>query len=250
MRSARIVAPRRSLSRRIPQQFRAEIRKYAEHTGLALWAWNSLHANLFILFWFITARGSDFYHKTAHGIWHEIQSDSTQRSMLLNVARAELDKSQHLLTRIEWLIRVVDKIARYRNIITHTPAIFSPHFRLRPAADPAATRNVAKERFNQISHAEFWRALIGDLNALTLYAQAIAWEIPEWTRRGTLPRRPRLLSLARIEEIEAQITRISQLEARSLLQSPSRGKRKPGLASAYVVKRGRSTNRRKAPPVC
>lgn len=60
-------------------------------TGLALWAWNSLHANLFMIFWFLLARGHpEGIREMAAGIWHQIQNDSTQREMLLSVARSQL----------------------------------------------------------------------------------------------------------------------------------------------------------------
>jgi hypothetical protein len=70
--------------RRLPSAFAKEIRAYAARTGLAAWAWNALHANLFTMFWFLISQGNASYHATAHRIWHTIQNDSTQREMLLN----------------------------------------------------------------------------------------------------------------------------------------------------------------------
>jgi len=240
-----IIHQRHTLSRRINRQFSKEIREYAARTGLALWSWNGLHANMFLIFWFITARGHDFYHETAHSLWHAIQNDSTQREMLLKVAIAELADDQRLLMKIRWLITVTGKLGRYRNIAAHTHAIFSPQFEILPVADASAAREGARKAFNEIKHDQFWRALSGDLNALTLYARAIAFRILGWTPPTPLPHRPKLRSLEQIVQIENQINRLAQLEAHSLPQSPSRGKRKSSLSAAYVVKRGKSTNRSK-----
>jgi hypothetical protein len=226
----RIIRKPRALSRKLPMGFSKEIRQFAAHTGLAMWAWNSLHANLFLIFWFLSARGHDFYHATAYSMWHAIQNDSTQRDMLLNVARAELTEQQSLLRRIIWLVKTANQLSSYRNIAAHTPAIFSPHFRFLPAADPTAAREGARKKFNEIKHDDFWRTLTGDLNSLSLYAGAVAFEILGWNPREPLPHRPRLRSLAHIAQIEGQIGRLAQSEAHSLRQSASRRKRTPELA--------------------
>jgi hypothetical protein len=75
MRKAEIVKRKpRALSRRLPAGFTTEIRHYATHTGLAVWAWNSLHGNLFLIFWFLTGREREM----AHCIWHSTNNDSTE----------------------------------------------------------------------------------------------------------------------------------------------------------------------------
>ena len=56
-------------SRRLPRDYAPLIRRYASQTGLALWAWNSLHANVFVLFWFISTP-KEVGRELAHGIWH------------------------------------------------------------------------------------------------------------------------------------------------------------------------------------
>lgn len=243
---ARIITRKHVLSRRINRQFSKEIRQYATRTGLALWSWNSLHGNMFLIFWFLTARGHDFYHETAYSMWHAIQNDSTQREMLLNVANAELSKNNRLLAKIRWLVKIANQLAHYRNIAAHTHAIFSPQFQIIPVADATASREAARKRFNEIKHDQFWRSLSGDLNSLSLYARAIAFHILGWNDPpAPLPHRPRLRSLAQIDRIEGQIGRLAQSEANSLPQSPSRRKRKSGLSAAYVLDRNKSTNRRK-----
>jgi hypothetical protein len=223
----RIIKGQHALSRRLPPGFAKEIRRYASQTGLALWAWNSLHANLFLIFWYLSARGHDFYRDTAYGVWHAIQNDSTQREMLVNVAKAELAGRKQLLRRIVWLVRMANSLSIYRNIAAHTPAIFSPRLRYLPAADPSAARESARKRFNEIKHDKFWRSLTGDLNALSLYASAIFLHISGLVPPEPLPHRPKLRSLVQISQIEGQIGRISRSVVQTRQQSALRRKRKP-----------------------
>lgn len=211
----------------MPRGFSHEIRQYAARTGLAVWAWNSLHANLFTLFWFIASRGQPLYHTTAHRIWHTIQNDTTQREMLLNVANANLAFNKTMLQRVRWIIKTTNSLSTYRNIAAHTPAAFSPYLQDRPAADPFAARDQARKRFLEIKHDQFWRVLVGDLNALSAYTAGVAVEISQPGFGGTLPHRPRMQSLAQIARIEGQISRLAQSEARSHQQFASQLKRRP-----------------------
>jgi hypothetical protein len=178
---------------------------------------------------------------TAHRIWHTIQNDSTQREMLLNVAKAHLAFQPALLEPIQWIIKTAYRLAIYRNIAAHTPAVFSPYFRERPAAEPVSTRDPMRKSFNEIKHDEFWRLLLGDANALSAYTAAVATEIPQPGLGGPLPRKPRMRCLARIDRIEGQISRIAQSEERYRQQFASRliqrveGRR--GRTSASALKR-------------
>jgi hypothetical protein len=75
------------------------------HTGLALWAWNSLHANLFLIFWYLIRGGYPrMTRTTAHRIWHTIQNDSAQREMLLGAAQTDARVNSELLARVIWLV--------------------------------------------------------------------------------------------------------------------------------------------------
>src|ERR1700730_7797469 len=114
-------SPTPMLSRRLPKEFAASIRQYAMHTGLAIWAWNLLHANLFLIFWHLIRGGRPGMSRaTAHRIWHVIQSDSTQRDMLLRVAQTDSNITTELLARIAWLIKTTNELSAYRNIVAHT----------------------------------------------------------------------------------------------------------------------------------
>lgn len=222
----------RAVSRRLPAAYSKLIRQYAMQTGLAVWAWNSLHANLFTMFWFLLGRGRPEGMKpTVESVWHQIQNDSTQRTMLLSVARSELGARKQMLRRVEWLINVAGRLSAYRNIVAHTPAIFSPYMVAIPIADPTAAREQARLRFNEIKHDEFWRKLTGDLNALAQYAHRLAFDIYRPGFDGPLPHRPKLRSLEQIQRIEGQIGRLAQSAAPPHPQSSYRQRRRSSRAS-------------------
>lgn len=213
------------MSRDLPAEFADDIRAYAARTGLALWAWNSLHASLFLMFWFIIAKGNDFYQETARRIWNTLQSDSTQREMLLSVAIANLHHRRDVLKNIKWIIDTTNTLRTYRNIAAHAPIVFSPYLEYRPDIDVASTHDKARMRFREIKHDEFWDLLIGDLNALARYAGAIAFEIYRPGFGGPLPDRPDMLCVEQIRHIDAQINRLAQIEERSHQRFASQRKR-------------------------
>jgi hypothetical protein len=189
----------------------------------------SLHANLFLIFWFLLSRRQDSYAGTAHAIWGTIQNDSTQREMLLNVIDAELMQWKTLHRRARWLVQTTNRLSTYRNIAAHTATIFSHYTDIVPTANPTATKIPTLRRFNQIKHEEFWHLLTGDLTALSHYAFFVAFEIhrPGKSIAGEpLPHKPRLRSLAQIDQMEGQIGRLAQSEAQRLQRSSSRRKRK------------------------
>jgi hypothetical protein len=172
-------SPTSTLSRRLPKEFAASIRQYAMHTGLAVWAWNLLHANLFLIFWHLIRGGRPGMSRaTAHRIWHVIQSDSTQRDMLLRVAQTDSNIKTELLARIAWLIKTTNELSAYRNIVAHTPAIFSQYTVRVPLADPSSTRDNARSRFNLIKHDQFWRFLTGAAPLRSAHASATARRAP------------------------------------------------------------------------
>lgn len=77
--------------RRLPSHFTQKVSRHARHIGEIAWAWNSLQANLFQLFHAIVSPKN---HALAYGLWHLIQSDKTQREMVLEAARAGVADKQ------------------------------------------------------------------------------------------------------------------------------------------------------------
>ena len=213
------------LSRRLPRGFEIQIRRYALHTGLASWAWARVHSHLFLIFWFtMSNRNATDGHSTAHSIWNQIQNDSTQREMLLGVIRIRLVDHKQLVDATEWVIKTLNRLSLYRNIIAHTAALFSPYLKRTPAADPAGARIMHRQRFDIIAHDRFWRDLAGDLNALANYSLAIASMMHDPSKPRASLRKPKLLSLAQIDRIDSQISRLVQSKERSRQQPSSKAK--------------------------
>jgi hypothetical protein len=93
-------------SRRLPTEFAADIRQFAAPTGLALRAWNSLHASLFLLFWHLIRGGHPRMTQAAvHRIWHTIQNDTTQREMFLGAVQTDQRVPPTLAIRVVWLVQ-------------------------------------------------------------------------------------------------------------------------------------------------
>jgi hypothetical protein len=189
-----------TMSRRLPLGMEKQINRYAQDIGLMMWAWNRLHAHLFEIFWHLLTKGrATDAHLLANSLWHQIQSDKTQREMLLAAARAELQNNKAALARIEWLCDVVGKLSQGRNVGAHVYAVFSPHSRKRPLADPRANRIRPGQVFELIDHRRFWRALTGDLNVLAHYALRVSR--PIYGFREPWPRRPTLQCPQEIQRI-------------------------------------------------
>ena len=158
--------------------------------------------------------------------------------MVLDVVRIRLIDRGRLVAQIEWLIKKLDKLALYRNIIAHTAALFSPYLTLTPAADPAGARFIHRQRFDNIAHEKFWRDFAGDLNALTSYSFAIVSMMHDPAKPRSSLRRPKLLSLAQIARIEDQINQLAQSKARSRQPPSSKMKLTKKRRNARASKRG------------
>jgi hypothetical protein len=158
----------------------------------------------------------------SRGAPDQIQNDSTQREMLLSVVRTRLFGQTQLVSDVEWLIKTLNRLSLYRNILIHTEAIFSPYMRQAPSASPAGARIASRQRFDIITHDKVWRDLAGDLNSLTAYGfvlSTLMQAVPSPPHSSL--RKPKLLSLEQIDRIEAQISRLAQSKARSRQQSSS-----------------------------
>ena len=206
-------AKRPTVRRRLPPKYAKEIRAYATRIGLVNWAWASLCSNLFVLFWFLLTRPGEVNTRNrAHGIWHTIQSDKTQRDMLSVLAKTEMQDKPKLLEKVLWVIDRAGKLSEFRNIATHVEATFSEQTVSRPAADPISSRTSHENKFNLIEHDRFWKLLAGDMIALSDYAACLVQQLyyaPN-LRPDALPHRPVLRAIPEIQRIESQISRLSQ----------------------------------------
>ena len=164
---------------------------FEEHTkqiGEIIYLWNRLHSQLFMIFWSLTDRKN---HAFASGIWHSIQSDSTQRQMVETAAKLKLGK--RLAGHVAWICKGHERLSRYRNAFAHVG--FYGHYSDGFIPDDLSARKGALELFEEMPKADIFRKLRGDLMALVIYAEDVAMRIFYDIKKAASPwsERPRLL---------------------------------------------------------
>jgi hypothetical protein len=181
-------------------------RRHAERVGKAALAWNELHENLYMIFWFaIGLNGHPAEEQIAHSLWHTIQSDKTQRDMLADSARIKLSKNKSAIDRLSWILKQTNKLSTYRNMAIHTAVVFHKTTGNIPKANPWGNRSESKKRYSAINHERFWKLLIGDLMALSRYTGRLADDLwRPWHKKPSL-RRPILQAVALINQIDNQL---------------------------------------------
>lgn len=130
-------------------------------------------------------------------VWNAINSDSTQRDMMLAAAEAVLDADPAMLRRIDWIKRKADSLGRIRNDAAHLVLDFeiaAPPDKGRLIANPSVT---PKKRLRKLQEAKTlenrFRYVAGDIMALQSYALGVLYKLAD--QRNTLPKRPRLRSV-------------------------------------------------------
>ena len=119
--------------------------------------------------------------------------------------------------RLTWAKSRAARLAEYRNLVAHTGILFNGRQRgkkieMVPYFASHGARPSHKGRLKQIDGFVFWRSLRNDLLKLRDYVESVTLRIMslECSRQGaeflnapkSWPDRPRLPSLARIQEIE------------------------------------------------
>ena len=216
-------------SRKPPGTDAKAFRRHAKRVGMAVLAWNDLHANLYLIFWFLIGpSGHPDEKQVAYGVWHTIQNESTQRDMIKEAATVKLANDRKLLSRITWILEKAERLSPYRNMAAHTAVLFHWITGAAPRPDPWSSRALHRDRYRLIDHDHFWRSLAGDLSALSRYAARLSDDLwrPGHTRSSF--RKPALLSLPLIDRIEGQIGRQKQIAAQSGQPISSRPKARKG----------------------
>jgi hypothetical protein len=129
--------------------------------------------------------------------WHALDSDRSQRRMLL---RAKLKLDDPLLAEIKWLVDNSDYIADQRNIGIHMPLMkyteLDGTFRILPLAmfgNPKAVKMTGRDLVKEYAHYE------RQIRKMFSYAAALSFALtPKHRRRGrpVLPERPKLTALS------------------------------------------------------
>jgi hypothetical protein len=212
------------------------IAKYTSLQGEVVHAANRLHDDFFETFLIAISLGRAekpqamfYFYDHALAIWHVIQSDSSQRQMALQ-AIATVPTKLNLgtaISRLKWAKSKADALASGRNIIAHNPVNFRPQFdgpkgfRLVAAYGSASTRPAHRQRLDMIRGLGLWRSLRDDMLKLGEYVMGVndyiltkrfvSWGLnPLPGMPSSLPHRPRLQSVARLQAIDSQLQAATQ----------------------------------------
>jgi len=153
-----------------------KVKAHALNVGMSAWAWNELHGRMFVLFWFLSENPHDrksVAYEKMHAIWHSVQSDSTQRQMVLAAAEPELRNQPKLFAAIKWAVDQTGELAKYRNAAIHIQTAFDGETS-GPRADAFSAPTAHAARFNSLDHRKFWDDFTGDLVALSHYVGGLA----------------------------------------------------------------------------
>ncbi len=112
----------------------------------------------------------------AHKIWHTLQSDKSQRELLLNAAEpAFAVRCPGLYADLKWAINQADKLGIFRNDTAHTPIWFmgigGDKRYIYP--DMYSSRSQSIQRLMAAPTATTWRKVRGDLYVLATCVEAI-----------------------------------------------------------------------------
>ena len=162
--------------------------------GRVMIAWNALHVMFFNVFRLLAFSGNHFL---ANRIWHTIQSDSTQRTMLKHVLDGLEPKPgrRRFESGLRWALKVTDMLSSDRNDLAHLSYVFYQEGNAIIPDYPAGRISAAQRAIERQGQRVDWRVLCGDLFALARYVMEL--EEGLYSENYTaLPHRPRLRSPA------------------------------------------------------
>lgn len=187
------------------------------------------------------------FYDHAISIWHIIQSDKAQREMAtqaISTVPTKL-KLRPMISRLDWAARQSADFAEYRNLIAHSPIMFSYWYSLKrgklsgkwvPEFSGHGTRPIHRKKLDHIASLRFWEMLRDDLVRLSQYVSALNVQIHRlaYAAHGaeladapkTLPYRPRLPSLQRVREINRLVNMEGRVAGPLKRRRPRRASRK------------------------
>ena len=172
--------------------------KFAQEIGYVSWTWNSLHADLFVLFDLIIGTNN---REVSHAIWYSIRSDRSQRAMLQEAAKAKLKEDKECLDEINWLVEQINQISGIRNTTAHVlwttthemKADWSPDdysVSNRKAVPDLIHGNPLGGRLVDKSAIDMYRQFSGYCMTLIQFCRALASRVQGWDEGEPLPERP------------------------------------------------------------
>ncbi|MDQ7780693.1 MAG: hypothetical protein RDV41_13445 [Planctomycetota bacterium] len=219
-----IVTSRHRSRRTNAQEDQDAFDEHARQIGEVIYLWNRLHGALFLTFWAITdSRDYDF----AYGIWHSIQSDSTQRQMVEKAAGTGRIGAR-MKSNVLWICRAHEKLAPYRNAFAHVG--FYYHSKEEGfAPEDLGARKAPLELLASYPKTTLFRRLRGDLAALADYAEGIGYRIlyrhptgPQISSGSPWTERPRLQLVPTTPPSRSKVLRQKKSAAKQRQREASR----------------------------
>jgi len=102
-------------------RIRRPVRSFSIATGELLWASNQLHTAFAVVFSVLVSKKN---LAVGQSIWHAVQSDSTQRNMLAEVAKVALGNQKRMHALLLWAKKKADSLATIRNDAAHMSTAF------------------------------------------------------------------------------------------------------------------------------
>ncbi len=186
-------APRKKKVRPLSRSaVRRHFKPYAIEIGQVTLAWNGLHQNLCVFFWFALGAGH-----IPSIIWNKLSNDRIQRDILRVVIEAGgIDARDRRLTAdLLWLLDEADKLAETRNIAVHAPLTILTDLETGTArVEPAAfwgNKRAKSLKGKNIAQEFLWCAECTDI--LLRFAASLLRASPgsaSWPERPSLPPPP------------------------------------------------------------
>jgi hypothetical protein len=210
--------------RRVPKEFAREVKRHGTGVGEILWAWNRIHGWLSSAFWILLGN-----HDTGLALWQNMRADSVQRESLRVVLYQNKKVHPYTADALEWLLNVMDELAKHRNDAAHAPMLQekTPSGTIYLVPDSYANPPARVARLMRRDQTAFHRKLKGDLVSLSFFAGHILLDLPlvEGQKPQSLRKRPSLQSI-RLSDVHATRAQTLRREAAHKRRPRRRSSRK------------------------
>lgn len=188
-------APRKKTIRLLSRRtVRRHFKPYATEIGQITLAWNGLHQNLCVFFWFAIGPGAG---GVASAIWNKLSNDRLQRDILRIAVEAGgiENRDRRLTADVLWLLDETEKLAETRNIAVHAPLTILTDLETGIArVEPAAfwgNKRAKSLKGKNIAQEFLWCAECTDI-LLRFAADLLRASpgAPSWPERPSLPLPP------------------------------------------------------------
>ena len=160
--------------------------QFAQCLGRLALAWNSLHLELFEIFWAVSGYGNGMI---PGAIWYALKVDRAQRDILKDLVNSKaigINLSKDQRREIKWVLDKTDNLENIRNDFIHTPFAMD-NSKVFPLHTGQHKRGLSFEGRAVLAESNW---VFKSVSVLSIYAEQLA----ENVRKPTLPmpERPKL----------------------------------------------------------